>query len=89
MRTPKSTIVLNLFGLLMIICACIFAVLSFSNLMVAVRDEYFEYEVVVRIFAFMLLAVVCLILSFMSFMAEVYKSLSAVEKWIADEQREN
>lgn len=73
----------------MIICCCIFAVLSFSNLMVAVRDEYFEYEVVVRIFAFMLLAVVCLILSFMSFMAEVYKSLSAVEKWIADEQREN
>lgn len=88
-KTSKFTIISNLSGLLMIICCCVFTILSFSNLMLAIEDKCFEYEVVIKIFAFMLLAIVCLILSFMSFVAEIYKSLSAVEKCIDNEQREN
>lgn len=79
-KTGKSTVFFNLFGLLMIILTCVFITLSFSKLMIAVNEGYLEEDEVIWILLYGQIAIICLTLSVLSFSAEIYKSLSNLEK---------
>ena len=87
MKTEKITVVLNLFGVLMVICSCIFAVVSTCEVIDAFNHS--DEDILFRGLMFMIATICCLLLSFMSFVAEIYRSLIAVEKYIDNEQRKN
>lgn len=88
MNTKKSTIILSLLGIISVIATCVFSVLSFNRVIIMANNRFVEDQVFIECLTFSILAFVFLLISFLSFTAEIYKALGELEKKVY-EQRKN
>lgn len=85
MKSIIYTICSTLIGIVLMIISCVFLVLALVNIKDIAMNEYITMKSLTHIFWYIGLGCLFMLLSMTVFLSEIFKSLSKIEKHIANE----
>lgn len=85
-KSLVHTIVSSIVGMVLMVVACVFFVMAFVSSLQMVSSEYFTKEIICNVLKYICIGGIASVVSMVAFLSDVFKSLSLLEKHIADEQ---